>query len=100
MKLSYRGVMVGAGALMTCVVPLYAELSRGYFGQRIVGTLFGAATMAPGMGIAFGPFAGGWLFDHFSSFGWLYPGSFAVAMGAVAVALAFPRRKNDAWRSV
>ena len=41
--------------------------------------------------MAFGPLAGGWIFDTFNSYSWLYLGSFSVALGAVAIALAFPR---------
>jgi MFS family permease len=72
------------------VMPLYAVLAREYFGARIMGTVFGAATMVSSIGMAFGPWAGGWLFDTFNSYSWLYIGSFAVGLGAVAVALAFP----------
>ena len=72
------------------VMPLYAILAREYFGPRIMGTVFGAATMASSIGMAFGPVAGGWVFDTFHDYSWLYIGSFSVAMGAVAVALAFP----------
>jgi MFS family permease len=73
------------------VMPLYAVLAREYFGQRVMGTVFGAATMTSSIGMAFGPLAGGWIFDTFNSYGWLYVGSFSVALGAAAVALAFPR---------
>ena len=72
------------------VMPLYAVLAREYFGQRIMGTLFGAATMLSSIGMALGPLAGGWLFDTFDTYTWLFAGSSAVALGAVAVALAFP----------
>lgn len=72
------------------VMPLYAVLAREYFGQRIMGTVFGAATMASSIGMAFGPLAGGWVFDSFNGYGWLYIGSFAGGLGAVAMALAFP----------
>jgi MFS family permease len=72
------------------VMPLYAVLAREYFGQRIMGTVFGAATMMSSIGMAFGPLAGGWVFDSFGSYAWLYVGSVIVALGAVAVALAFP----------
>ncbi|HEX7249144.1 MAG TPA: MFS transporter, partial [Burkholderiales bacterium] len=37
-----------------------------------------------------GPLAGGWSFDAFGTYTWLYIGSFAVGMVAVAIALAFP----------
>ena len=78
------------GAAYGGVMPLYAVLARQYFGQHIMGTVFGAATMLSCLGMAFGPLAGGWIFDRFGAYNWLYIGSFAVALGAVAVALAFP----------
>jgi hypothetical protein len=37
-----------------------------------------------------GPLGGGWVFDRFGGYAWLYIGSFALGMGAVAIALAFP----------
>jgi predicted MFS family arabinose efflux permease len=72
------------------VMPLYAVLAREYFGQHIMGTVFGAVTMLSSIGMAFGPLAGGWIFDTFDAYSWLFIGSFAVGLGAVAVALAFP----------
>jgi MFS family permease len=72
------------------VMPLYAVLAREYFGQQIMGTVFGAATMLSSIGMAFGPLAGGWIFDTFDAYSWLFIGSFAVGLGAVAVALTFP----------
>jgi MFS family permease len=72
------------------VMPLYAVLAREYFGQHIMGTVFGAATMLSAIGMAFGPLAGGWVFDMLDAYTWLYVGSFAVGLGAVAMALAFP----------
>jgi len=72
------------------VMPLYAVLAREYFGPHIMGTVFGAATMASSIGMAFGPLVGGWVFDTFGQYSWLYIGSFGVGLGAVAVALAFP----------
>ena len=78
------------------VMPLYAVLAREYFGQRVMGTVFGAATMTSSIGMAFGPLAGGWIFDTFNSYRWLYLGSFSVALGAVAIALAFPRLRREA----
>jgi len=72
------------------VMPLYAVLARQYFGQRIMGGVFGAAAMVSSLGMALGPVVGGWLFDTFRGYGWLYAGSFAMGIGAVAIALAFP----------
>src|SRR6202048_3164363 len=57
------------------LMPLYAVLAREYFGQRIMGTIFGAATMASSLGMAIGPLAGGFVFDTFNAYSWLYIGS-------------------------
>ncbi len=73
------------------VMPLYAVIAREYFPMRIMGTVLGAATMVSCLGMAFGPAIGGWIFDHTGGYGWLYLGSFAVGLGAVAIALTFPR---------
>jgi len=72
------------------VMPLYAVLAREYFGQRVMGTVFGGATLASSVGMALGPWAGGWVFDTFSVYDWLFIGSFGIGLAAVAVALAFP----------
>jgi MFS family permease len=72
------------------VMPLYAVLAGAYFSQRILGTVLGAAAMVSSLGMALGPLGGGWIFDRFGSYTWLYIGSFALGLGAVAIALAFP----------
>ena len=71
------------------VMPLYAILVREYFGARIMGTMFGAVNMASTLGMALGPWAGGWLYDAYGSYFWLYIGSFGIGLGAVAIALTF-----------
>jgi MFS family permease len=72
------------------VMPLYAVLAREYFGQKIMGGVLGAASMVSSLGMAAGPVLGGWIFDRFGSYTWLYIYSFAMGAGAVAIALAFP----------
>jgi MFS family permease len=72
------------------VMPLYAVLAREYFGAHVMGTVLGAATMTSSIGMAFGPFAGGWIFDRFGDYSWLYISSAAIGLAAAAVALAFP----------
>jgi MFS family permease len=72
------------------VMPLYAVLAREYFGQRILGAVFGAAAMVSSLGMALGPALGGWIFDTFGRYTWMYLGSAAIGAGAVAMALAFP----------
>ena len=78
------------------VMPLYAVLAREYFAQQIMGTVLGAATMVASLGMALGPLAGGWIFDRFGSYAWLYIGSFALGLGAVAVALFLPPLRRSA----
>ena len=72
------------------VMPLYAVLAREYFGQRILGAVFGAAAMVSSLGMAIGPAVGGWIFDTFGHYTWMYVYSAAIGLGAVAIALAFP----------
>ncbi|HKB25146.1 MAG TPA: MFS transporter [Methylomirabilota bacterium] len=71
------------------VMPLYAILVREYFGERIMGTIFGAVAFTSTIGMALGPWAGGWLYDTFGSYFWLYIGSAGIGLGAVAIAFAF-----------
>jgi cyanate permease len=40
--------------------------------------------------MAIGPWIGGWLFDTFGSYAPMYIYSFAIGLGAAAIALAFP----------
>ncbi len=87
---AFYSVAVVFGFAYGGVMPLYAVLAREYFGPRIMGTVFGAAAMVSSLGMALGPLVGGWIFDSFRGYGWLYIGSFAVGVGAAAIALAFP----------
>ena len=72
------------------VMPLYAVLARDYFGQHIMGTVLGAAAMVSSLGMAIGPWIGGWIYDTFGTYAPLYVYSFVIGLGAAAIALAFP----------
>lgn len=72
------------------VMPLYAVLARDYFGQQIMGTVLGAAAMVSSLGMAIGPWIGGWLFDTFGTYAPMYIYSLAVGLAAAAIAFAFP----------
>ncbi len=76
------------------VMPLYAVLVREYFGPRIMGTVFGAVSAFASLGMALGPWYGGYVYDTFHGYTWLHAGSFAIALAAVAVALSFPTRRR------
>ncbi|MBV9555041.1 MAG: MFS transporter [Alphaproteobacteria bacterium] len=71
------------------IMPLYATLVREYFGARIMGTVFGAVAMLSTIGMAVGPWAGGWIYDHLGGYFWLYVASCAIGLGAIAIALSF-----------
>jgi MFS family permease len=82
------------------VMPLYAVLVREFFGARIMGTVFGAVSAFASLGMALGPWAGGWVFDTFHGYAWLYVGSFGIGIAAVAVALSFPRARRPSEPSL
>ena len=71
------------------VMPLYAILVREYFGERIMGAAFGAVSVAATLGMALGPWLGGTLYDSLGSYAWMFVGSSAIGLGAVAIALTF-----------
>jgi MFS family permease len=71
------------------VMPLYAILVREYFGARIMGAAFGAVSLAATLGMALGPWIGGRLYDGLGSYAWMFIGSSAIGLGAVAIAFTF-----------
>jgi MFS family permease len=77
------------------VMPLYAVLVREFFGARIMGTVFGAVSAFASLGMALGPWAGGYVYDTFHGYTWLHAGSFAIGLAAVAVALSFPSKRRQ-----
>jgi MFS family permease len=78
------------------VMPLYSVLAREYFSQSVMGTVLGAASLTSSLGMALGPVGGGWIFDTFGTYHWLYIASAALGVAAAGMALAFPRPKNQA----
>ncbi|MBS0548320.1 MAG: MFS transporter [Proteobacteria bacterium] len=91
----FYGVAFVFGMAYGGVMPLYSVIAREYFPMRIMGTITGAASLIASLGMSLGPALGGWVFDHFGTYGWLYVGSFAVGLGATAIALAFPTAPSD-----
>jgi MFS family permease len=71
------------------VMPLYAILVREYFGERVMGSAFGAVSLAATLGMSLGPWLGGWLFDAVGSYAWMFVASSAIGLGAVAIAFTF-----------
>jgi MFS family permease len=86
---SFYALAVVFGFAYGGVMPLYAIIVREYFGARIMGTVFGAVALVSTLGMAIGPWAGGWLYDTSGSYFWLFLGSFGIGLGAVAIAATF-----------
>jgi MFS family permease len=76
-------------------MPLYFVLARDYFSARVMGTVIGGMSMTSSLGMALGPLGGGWLYDSFGTYSWLYIASAAIGIAAAAIALAFPPPKRD-----
>jgi MFS family permease len=85
----FYGVAMVFGFAYGGIMPLYAIVVREYFGARIMGTIFGAVGFASTMGMALGPVAGGWVYDAFGSYAWLFIASCGIGVGAVAIAFTF-----------
>lgn len=83
MNLFYGWVIVGVGI----VVNHGGRRRRGRFASTL--------------GMALGPWAGGWLYDTFGGYFWLFLGSSGIGLGAVAIAWTFrpPRQVPDALPS-
>jgi MFS family permease len=67
MRIFYGWIIVGIGIVVTCI-GMGAMLS---------------------LGMALGPPVGGWLFDTYGSYSWLYLSSVAIGLAAVAIASTF-----------
>jgi MFS family permease len=71
------------------VMPLYALVTREYFGEKVMGAAYGGVFLVSTLGMGLGSFAGGVLYDRLGSYTWLYAGSFAIGAAAVLLALTF-----------
>jgi MFS family permease len=71
------------------VMPLYALVTREYFGERVMGAAYGGVFLISTLGMGVGSFAGGWVYDHLGSYAWLFGGSFAIGAMAIVTALTF-----------
>jgi MFS family permease len=92
---SFYAVAIVFGMAYGGTMPLYASLARDAFAPAILGTVLGAATMLSSLGMALGPLIGGWLFDRYGSYVWLYIGSGAMGLAAAAIALYFPTARRS-----
>ena len=73
------------------VMPLYALITREYFGEGVMGTAYGGVFFISSIGMGVGSYAGGYIFDMLGSYRWLYLGSFAIGVAAVLLAATLRR---------
>jgi len=71
------------------VMPLYALLTREYFGEKVMGTAYGGVFLISTLGMGLGSFAGGWLHDALGSYAWLFLSSTAIGAMAAVLAVTF-----------
>jgi MFS family permease len=66
-------------------MPLYPVVTREYFGERVMGTAYGAVFFISCIGMGLGSYAGGAIHDVLGTYQWLFLGSFAIGLMAVAL---------------
>jgi len=71
------------------VMPLYALVTREYFGEKVMGSAYGGVFLVSTLGMGLGSFAGGWIYDHLGSYAWLYLSSAVIGVMAGVLALTF-----------
>jgi MFS family permease len=71
------------------VMPLYALVTREYFGEKVMGTAYGGIFLISTLGMGLGSFAGGWFYDHLGAYTWLFLSSAGIGVAAAMLALTF-----------
>jgi MFS family permease len=85
----FYGLSVVFGVAYGGVMPLYALVTREYFGEKVMGAAYGGVFLVSTLGMGIGSFAGGILYDRLGSYAWLYTGSFIIGALAIVLALTF-----------
>jgi len=86
---SFYAAAVVFGVAYGGVMPLYALVTREYFGEKVMGTAYGAVFLISTLGMGLGSFAGGWIHDVLGTYAWLFIASTAIGAGAMALAFTF-----------
>jgi MFS family permease len=86
---AFYGLALVFGLAYGGVMPLYALVVREYFGDRVMGTAYGAVFLVSTLGMGLGSFAGGYVFDTLGSYAWLFVGSAAIGTAGGMLAVMF-----------
>ncbi|MGH7401763.1 MAG: MFS transporter [Candidatus Rokuibacteriota bacterium] len=80
-------VSLAFGVAYGGAMPLYALVTREYFGERVLGTAYGAVFFISCIGMGLGSYAGGAIHDLLGTYQWLFLGSFAIGVMAVVLGM-------------
>ena len=78
---------VAFGLLDFATVPVIASLVASHIGLRAMGLTMGLLTAGHALGGAAGAFLGGWLFDLFNRYDWVWIASLALALVAAVLSI-------------
>jgi MFS family permease len=78
-------VSLAFGVAYGGAMPLYPVVTREYFGERVMGTAYGAVFFISCIGMGLGSYAGGAIHDLLGTYQWLFLGSFAIGLMAVVL---------------
>jgi len=87
--LSFYAAAVLFGISYGGVMPLYALVTREYFGEKVMGSAYGAVFLISTLGMGLGSWAGGYIHDAFGTYAWLFISSAAIGLMAMVLALTF-----------
>ena len=93
---AFVGLALVFGAAYGGVMPLYALVTREYFGEKVMGTAYGAVFLISTLGMGVGSFAGGAIYDRLGAYTWLFLGSAAIGVMAIVLAFTFRRPRVGA----
>src|SRR2546429_418184 len=86
---SFYAAAIVFGVAYGGVMPIYALVTREYFGAEVMGTADGAGFLISTLGLGLGSFAGGWIHGVLGTYAWLYITSTAIGVGAMGLAFTF-----------
>jgi MFS family permease len=78
-------VSLAFGVAYGGAMPLYPVVTREYFGERVMGTAYGAVFFISCIGMGLGSYAGGVIHDLLGTYQVLFLGSFAIGLMAVVL---------------
>ncbi len=94
---AFVGLALVFGAAYGGVMPLYALVTREYFGEKVMGSAYGAVFLISTLGMGLGSFAGGVIYDRLGAYTWLFLASCAIGAAAVVLAFTFRRPRVGAF---